>query len=580
MTFLTSVRISTRLAIGFAAILLLSIVSTSYSLWNARENAAATRAMMEKPLAKERLVSDWLSATSTAVARTAMIARSNDESLSATFATDIAATQAKGTELIKNVESLLASDDEKALFNEIVAARAKYQGAKEEVMKARQAGDAAGAERSYNEGFLPFSKAYNDKVAELLAMQRKSIDQTAQSIDHANERGTQLTIVLTALLVLLGAVLAIMISRSITVPLGNAVHVAGQVASGDLTTVIAADGKDEIGDLLRALDAMNTSLGKIVKQVKVGTYAIAGAASEIATGNQDLSARTEQQAGSLEETAASIEELTSTVKQNAENANQANELVLNAAEVAARGGAVVSQVVDTMGSINESSKKIVDIIGVIDGIAFQTNILALNAAVEAARAGEQGRGFAVVAAEVRNLAQRSAGAAKEIKALIGDSVGKVDAGAKLVDQAGATMNEVVESVRRVTAIMSEITVASREQSAGIEQVNHAVIEMDDATQQNAALVEQAAAAAQSMQDQAATLAQMVDTFKVDGGMPAPAPRAPVAKAPAVARAPAQPPALPKTPRAPARVPAPGRLPATAKLEPAHSGSQSDDWEEF
>ena len=571
MNFLTSVRISTRLGIGFAAILLLSIVSTSYSLWNARANATATRAMMEKPLAKERLVSDWSSATSTAIARTAMIARSSDESLPTTFAADIAATVVKGTEAVKGVEALLSSSEEKDLFNDIVAARAKYQASKGEITKLRQAGDAAGAERAFTESFLPLSKAYSDKVAALLAMQRKSIDETALAIDRANERDTQLTIVLTVLLVLLGTALATLISRSITVPLANAVHVAGQVAAGDLTTVIVSDANDEIGELMRALDAMNAALGKIVKQVKLGTYSIAGAASEIATGNQDLSARTEQQAGSLEETAASIEELTSTVKQNAENATQANELVLNAAEVAARGGAVVSQVVQTMGSINDSSKKIVDIIGVIDGIAFQTNILALNAAVEAARAGEQGRGFAVVAAEVRNLAQRSAAAAKEIKALIGDSVDKVDAGARLVDQAGTTMNEVVDSVRRVTAIMSEITVASREQSAGIEQVNHAIIEMDDATQQNAALVEQAAAAAQSMQDQAATLAKMVDTFKVDGaGMPAPAPAA------RVQAKPARPPAAP----VPARIARPARLPATARLEPARADSKADDWEEF
>ncbi|MBV8633690.1 MAG: MCP four helix bundle domain-containing protein [Burkholderiaceae bacterium] len=570
MKFLSSVRISARLNIGFAAILVLSIVSTSYSLWNARENAAATRLMMEKPLAKERLVADWSSATASGIARTSMIARSSDDTLSTVFASDIAASLARGSEAVKGVQALLSSDEEKALFDTIVAIRGKYQAAKEEVMKQRKSGDAEGAEHTFNDAFLPASREYSDKLSALLAMQRKSIDDTALAIDRANQRSSQLTIALALLLIVLSVALAIAISRSITKPLGNAVYVAGQVAAGDLTTVIAAEGHDEIADLMRALEAMNIALGNIVKQVKVGTYAIAGAASEIATGNQDLSARTEQQAGSLEETAASIEELTSTVKQNAENANQANELVLSAAEVAARGGAVVSQVVETMGSINESSKKVVDIIGVIDGIAFQTNILALNAAVEAARAGEQGRGFAVVAAEVRNLAQRSAGAAKEIKALIGDSVDKVDSGAKLVDQAGATMNEVVESVRRVTAIMSEITVASREQSAGIEQVNHAVMEMDDATQQNAALVEQAAAAAQSMQDQAATLARMVDTFKVDGaGMPAPSVAAVRPKAKLVAPA-----------RATGKAHLPARHSVTARLEPAHTGKQADDWEEF
>ncbi|MHB1086082.1 MAG: methyl-accepting chemotaxis protein, partial [Thiobacillus sp.] len=253
----------------------------------------------------------------------------------------------------------------------------------------------------------------------------------------------------------------------------------------------------------------------IISQVRTGTETIAVASREIASGNADLSNRTESQASSLEETASSMEQLTSTVRQNAENARQANQLVGSTADVAVKGGRVVGQVVDTMASIKDSSRKIADIIGVIDGIAFQTNILALNAAVEAARAGEQGRGFAVVAAEVRNLAQRSAGAAKEIKALIEDSVGKVDAGGKLVDEAGKTMDEIVNSVKRVTDIMSEIAAASQEQSAGIEQVNQAVGQMDEMTQQNAALVEQAAAAAESLQDQAGQLAQAVSAFKLD-----------------------------------------------------------------
>jgi methyl-accepting chemotaxis protein len=286
------------------------------------------------------------------------------------------------------------------------------------------------------------------------------------------------------------------------------------VASGDLTQNIEADSADETGDLLRALGQMNASLAKIVGDVRSGTDAIKTSSGEIAAGNQDLSSRTEQQASSLEETASSMEELTSTVKQNADNARQANQLAVSASEVAVRGGGVVSEVVSTMSAINESAKKIVDIIGVIDGIAFQTNILALNAAVEAARAGEQGRGFAVVASEVRNLAQRSAAAAKEIKTLIGDSVEKVDAGSKLVDQAGATMDEVVASVRRVTDIISEIAAASDEQRAGIEQVNQAITQMDQVTQQNAALVEQAAAAADAMQQQSAGLEHLVSVFRI------------------------------------------------------------------
>ena len=298
-------------------------------------------------------------------------------------------------------------------------------------------------------------------------------------------------------------------------PLDYAVTIAQRVADGDLTQDIAIASTDEFGKLLQALKDMNGKLCKIVTEVRSGTDTIATASHQISSGNLDLSSRTEQQAARLEETATSMEELTSTVKQNADNARQANQLVVSASEYATKGGEVVGEVVDTMESIKQSSRKIVDIIGVIDGIAFQTNILALNAAVEAARAGEQGRGFAVVAAEVRSLAQRSAGAAREIKALINDSVEKVDAGGKLVDAAGTTMEQIVTSVKQVVDIMNEIAAASQEQSTGIEQVNRAISHMDEATQQNAALVEEAAAAAQSMQDQAGALSQAVSVFRLD-----------------------------------------------------------------
>jgi len=310
-----------------------------------------------------------------------------------------------------------------------------------------------------------------------------------------------------------------LVIRSIERSLGGepeyAADVARQIASGDLTSVVETTADDK-SSLLFAMKAMRDSLAHVVGQVRSGTDTIATASGQIAAGNMDLSSRTEQQASALEETAASMEQLTSTVKQNADNAHQANELALSASQVAEKGGAVVAQVVDTMASINDSSRKINYIIGVIDGIAFQTNILALNAAVEAARAGEQGRGFAVVATEVRNLAQRSASAAKEIKTLIGDSVEKVDQGAKLVDQAGATMEEIVASIRRVTDIMGDISAASREQTVGIEQVNQAIGQMDQVTQQNAALVEEAAAAAASLQDQAGELLQVVGVFQLDG----------------------------------------------------------------
>src|SRR5512139_19944 len=317
--------------------------------------------------------------------------------------------------------------------------------------------------------------------------------------------------------VLLAALIGFWLIRAITRPLDAAVKLARGVAEGDLTQRIEVSSTNEIGQLLQALKDMNEGLVRVVGEVRAGVDTVAHASSQIAHGNLDLSSRTEEQASSLEETASSMEELTSTVRQNAENARHANQLVGSTADVAVKGGQVVGQVVDTMASIKDSSRKIADIIGVIDGIAFQTNILALNAAVEAARAGEQGRGFAVVASEVRHLAQRSAGAAKEIKTLIEDSVGKVDAGGKLVDEAGKTMDEIVTSVKRVTDIMSEIAAASQEQSAGIEQVNQAIAQMDEVTQQNAALVEEAAAASESLQDQADNLSQAVSVFKLEAG---------------------------------------------------------------
>jgi methyl-accepting chemotaxis protein len=385
----------------------------------------------------------------------------------------------------------------------------------------------------------------------------------------------------------LAAMLAVWLTRNITRPLADAVDLAQRVAKGDLTARIDTRSTDETGLLVTALRDMNASLGRIVAEVRNGTDQIAAASSQISDGNMDLSSRTEQQASSLEETASSMEELTSTVQQNAENAAQANTLAVSASEIAQKGGAVVSEVVGTMGAINESARKIVDIISVIDGIAFQTNILALNAAVEAARAGEQGRGFAVVAAEVRNLAQRSAAAAKEIKTLIGDSVEKVEAGSKLVNQAGSTMEEVVSSVKRVSDIIAEIAEASNEQRNGIEQVNQAITQMDNVTQQNAALVEEAAAAANAMQEQASGLLQMVSVFQVDatmhvshGGMYAAsaAPTQPVRKSPVQLRQPkgnavaiARPDAQRRTLSRP--VPAQQSRPLT-------KATTGDDWEEF
>jgi len=374
-----------------------------------------------------------------------------------------------------------------------------------------------------------FQSALNKPIFNLIANQGKAV---TQAYDSGRAQGRQLGLAgigVFAFSLLFLAIGIPLVIRSIVVPLEQAVTIAQTVAAGDLSSNIDADSGGETGQLLRALKDMNSSLQGIVGQVRTGTDMIASASQQIASGNLDLSSRTEQQASTLEATVASMEELTSTVKQNGDNARQANQLAASASEVAVQGGAVVEQVIATMGQIDASSKKIVDIIGVIDGIAFQTNILALNAAVEAARAGEQGRGFAVVASEVRNLAQRSAAAAKEIKELIGDSVDKVAVGSKLVSQAGHTMENIVASVKRVTDIMGEITCASHEQEAGIEQINQAITGMDSFTQQNAALVEEATGAADSLQDQATRLAQVVSVFKLEAGAPqgAPAPARPV-----------------------------------------------------
>ena len=510
-----NLKIGTRLAVGFGLVLFLLSVIAGIGVWRLQEVGTATEDMAKRALVKERIAADWLVATSTNSVRTFALVKSSDPEDQNYFQKGINQTSLDITENSKKLFDMLDTAEEKSLYADGVAKRATYVSLRSAILKLKTEGQAQQAAQMTDAKLIPALEAYDASIKTMLRHQKENIDKTATSIDSLYRSGRLSLLVLAFTSLVLGMLLSWRLTVGITLPLVQAVKLTESVAAGDLTSPIEVNSKDETGQLMQALKTMQASLARVVGEVRQGTNTIAAASSQIAAGNMDLSSRTEQQASSLEETAASMEELTSTVKQNADNARQANQLAVSASSVALKGGSVVSQVVGTMGAINASSKKIVDIIGVIDGIAFQTNILALNAAVEAARAGEQGRGFAVVAAEVRNLAQRSAAAAKEIKTLIGDSVDKVEEGSKQVLEAGKTMDEIVDSVKRVTDIMAEITAASQEQTQGIEQINQAITQMDQVTQQNAALVEEAAAAAASLQEQAAGLSEVVSVFKID-----------------------------------------------------------------
>ena len=448
-----------------------------------------------------------------------------DDSLSEALLGQVKAGIAAVSEIQKQVTELTVSGASKQGLERIATERAAVLKLVAEGQKLRAEGDLTGAQRLVRERLNP-------AIATYVAAQEAFVELQQRERDEAKAQGLQVRTVaqwtgmgVSMLILAIGLVLAWLTVRSVTVPLERAVGLADQIAGGDLTADIHDDRKDELGHLLRSLSAMAARLRAVVGEVRSGVESVSAASSQIATGNHDLSARTEQTAANLEETAASMEELTATVTQSAETARQANLLAGQAAQAAQRGGEVVGQVVSSMQHITDSSRKIADIIGVIDSIAFQTNILALNAAVEAARAGEQGRGFAVVASEVRALAGRSAEAAKEIKHLIATSVDNVAQGCTQVEKAGSTMDEIVVSVRRVSDIMGEISSASSDQTHGIEQINQAMVQMDQVTQSNAALVEEAAAAAQSLERQAQALVHTVSVFRLEGdgnGGPAPA----------------------------------------------------------
>lgn len=531
---MNNLKISTRLTAGFLLLLVLICSLAAVGIWQLEVGKKLDQ-NVQHALKTERLIAEWEKTIALNTARTIAASRSESVATQQYFEAAMANASEHGVRVQKELRASLTEPATVDLYDAVQARRTEYRDARAAALKAKEAGDTQTSDRFFKQQMDGMIETYVGSVTALLNHQKQYMDQVRADAQQSSGFGRMVMITLAAVAVLISALLAFTLPRSITRPLQRAIGLAQTVASRDLTSVIKVDRRDETGDLLQALKQMNDSLMGVVSDVRGGAQAIASASDQILAGNRDLSSRTEEQASSLTETAAAMEQLTATVQQNADNAHQANMLASSAADVATRGGTIVAQVVTTMRDIHDSSQKVSDIIGVIDSIAFQTNILALNAAVEAARAGEQGKGFAVVAAEVRALAQRSATAAHEIKELIGASVSATDTGNRLVADAGTTMNEIVESVQRVTDIMGEITAASAEQSSGIQQVNQAVIEMDNTTQQNAALVEEAAAAAGSLQEQASRLAGVVATFKLSANasqelntMQAAAPRKPPA----------------------------------------------------
>ncbi|MEY2685676.1 MAG: Methyl-accepting chemotaxis protein, partial [Pseudomonadota bacterium] len=594
-------RIGGRLAAAFGTVLVLSMLFGGFAVQRLSTVNDASTEITENWLPSVRQVGEMVSLLHYTRSQDYQLAIAQDDKERAEVTQRIAADREEMAKVQASYRKLISSPEEQALYDRFEAHLKNYW-----VGQKKLEGFVASsmADEARDELVGESREAYRSAVAvlnDLIKLNDAGAQKASTDADVVYAQSRNMIMAAMLVVLALGALFAVLISRSIVGPLRDAVAAAGHIADGDLTQNIRVTRQDETGDLLKAMQRMQEALSKLVNTVRQGAEGVATASSQIAQGNQDLSSRTEQQASALEETSASMEEMASTSQQNADNARQASQLAANASGVAVQGGEVVSQVVSTMRDINDSSRKINDIIGVIDGIAFQTNILALNAAVEAARAGEQGRGFAVVAGEVRSLAQRSAEAAKEIKSLINASVERVEQGSTLVDQAGSTMQEIVRSIQQVSDIVGEISATSQEQNAGVNQVSEAVSNMDQATQQNAALVEESAAAAASLRQQADSLVNVVGAFRTQAGhsvmtlaparapahrpvhRPAPGKVSGKAHKPAAAPAPAGRASLPQPKRAVAPV-APGiaapAKPALPRSVPAPTPRAKDDdnWE--
>ncbi|MBK1687586.1 methyl-accepting chemotaxis protein [Rubrivivax gelatinosus] len=529
---MTRLRIALRLALAFALVLAITVAIAAVAVWQLQVQRDATASMVEREMQRNELTQQWASLLRINLFQVSSALKTSDAAYAARLQSDALEGSRTAVPLREKVVQLTDDGEGKALIAAINDVRQKYLDVRTDLFKRKEAGGEVSA--AVDQELQPLAEAYLARLQEVVDHSHQVLDRKIEALD-AGTRLSQWAMAAGALVaVALGAVFALLVSRSITRPISRAVSAAEAIGGGDLCTAIDSRGSDESARLMQALAGMQASLARTVAEVRQSADSVATASQQIAHGNADLSARTEQQASALQQTAASMEQLNATVRQNADNAVQANQLAAAASSVASDGGRMVGEVVQTMNGISDSSRRIADIIGTIDGIAFQTNILALNAAVEAARAGEQGRGFAVVAGEVRTLAQRSAEAAREIKALIGTSVERVEAGNALVHQAGTRMNDVLASIRRVADIVGEISSASAEQRDGVGQVGDAVAQMDQATQQNAALVEESAAAAESLRTQARQLVDAVAVFRLSPQ----ADSRPVAAAPASAARPA------------------------------------------